>query len=61
MTRSRYIVEQEEPGRVIISDVGTVHMSVTNDAEARVLALILNDEKKRGMELFLSLMKKLDS
>lgn len=38
-TRSKFIVEREDSDTVVISDVGGVCMSVTNDAEAVVRAL----------------------
>ncbi len=33
MTRAKYMVEQVTPHKVVISDIGTTHTSVTNDAE----------------------------
>lgn len=37
--RARFIVEQDTPAALTISDVGSDTMSVTNDAEAVVLYL----------------------
>lgn len=38
--RSRFYIEQETPCHVLIVDVGSDHMSVTNDAEAVVRWLL---------------------
>ena len=32
-TKARYIIEKEEPDRIVIADIGATQMSVTNDAE----------------------------
>lgn len=43
MTKARYIIESESPKTLIISDVGTHHMSITNDAEGVVKELHENN------------------
>lgn len=49
--KAHYIMEKEDEKTVVITDVGTTHMSVTNDAEAVVCDL---HEKGilRGRRLF---------
>lgn len=39
MTRAKYMIERTLPDQVVIADIGTSHMSVTNDAEAVVREL----------------------
>ena len=50
--RAKFIVEENSPERVVIADVGTTHMSVTNDAEAVVEYLLWKGVIKPGIRLF---------
>lgn len=43
MVRARYIIDKEDEKTVVIADVGTTQMSVTNDAEA-----VVRDLHERG-------------
>ncbi len=49
--RAWSIIVKETPEEVIIADVGTTHMSVTNDAEAVVEYMLKNGTIKPGMRL----------
>lgn len=42
--KARFIVEREDSSRMIISDVGSTSMSITNDAEA-----VVHELHKQGL------------
>jgi len=50
--RAKFIVEENTTERVVIADVGTTHMSITNDAEAVVEYLLWKGVIKPGIRLF---------